>query len=431
MRIAILHNAVAEDAPPEDLDTLVQAEVVADALMRLGHRPERVPCTLDLAAMRDDLWRCRPEVVFNLVESLGDCDSLAYLPLAVLDTLDIPYTGSRTESLFLTTHKILAKQRMRQAGLPTADWMEGGESIHEGKEGGFFIHEGHEGHEEEEKEGREGKEGGFFIHEGKEGGFFIHEGHEGHEGKEGKEGREGGVGGVFVDDEGGVSGRIEGSNIDQPDENSPAAACRSSNFLSSCSSWMTSRSSWIIKGIWDQGSRDMDDDAVVRDVEPAVVQDRLKARFERTGRPCFAERFIDGREFVVTVLADRDGPVAQPPAEIEFTDYPPDKPRIVGYRAKWCDDCSEYHRTPRRFEFEEADRPLLERLKTLAEECWRVFRLRGWARVDFRVDAAGEPWILEVNANPCLSPDAGFAAALQWASIPFDEAIRRILDDCK
>ena len=48
----------------------------------------------------------------------------------------------------------------------------------------------------------------------------------------------------------------------------------------------------------------------------------------------------------------------------------------------------------------------------LAVECWRLFDLAGYARVDFRVDSRGQPWILEINANPCLSPDAGFAAAL-------------------
>ena len=49
--------------------------------------------------------------------------------------------------------------------------------------------------------------------------------------------------------------------------------------------------------------------------------------------------------------------------------------------------------------------------------------------MDFRIDAAGAPWILEVNANPCLSPDAGFSAALERAGIPFGEAVRRIVAD--
>jgi D-alanine-D-alanine ligase len=66
-------------------------------------------------------------------------------------------------------------------------------------------------------------------------------------------------------------------------------------------------------------------------------------------------------------------------------------------------------------------------LQALSLSCWKLSGLRGYARVDFRVDDAQQPWILEINANPCLSPDAGFAAALQQASIPFDQAIARIL----
>jgi D-alanine-D-alanine ligase len=59
-----------------------------------------------------------------------------------------------------------------------------------------------------------------------------------------------------------------------------------------------------------------------------------------------------------------------------------------------------------------------------------MFQLQGgYARVDFRCDAEGRPWILEINANPCLSPDAGFAAALQQAGFKFDAAIERLLED--
>jgi D-alanine-D-alanine ligase len=114
MRVTILHNAVPADAPPEDQDTLVQVEAVSSALGRLGHEPATLACWLDLATMREELLRQRPDVVFNLVESLAGADSLVYLPAAVLDVAGIPYCGSRTESLFLTTHKTLAKQRMRE-----------------------------------------------------------------------------------------------------------------------------------------------------------------------------------------------------------------------------------------------------------------------------------------------------------------------------
>jgi D-alanine-D-alanine ligase len=121
-------------------------------------------------------------------------------------------------------------------------------------------------------------------------------------------------------------------------------------------------------------------------------------------------------------------PQVLPPAEIDFSAFPPDKPRIVGYRAKWQADSFEYQNTPRRFDFPSADGPLLEQLRSLSLRCWALFGLRGYTRVDFRVDRDGRPWILEINTNPCLSPDAGFAAALQQAGIPFETAIQRILD---
>jgi D-alanine-D-alanine ligase len=70
---------------------------------------------------------------------------------------------------------------------------------------------------------------------------------------------------------------------------------------------------------------------------------------------------------------------------------------------------------------------LCAELGRLSLQCWDIFQLRGYARVDFRVDAAGRPWVLEVNANPCISPDAGFAAALEQAGISYADGIERIV----
>ena len=132
---------------------------------------------------------------------------------------------------------------------------------------------------------------------------------------------------------------------------------------------------------------------------------------EKQGGECFAEAYIDGREFNLSLLASKAGPQVLPPAEIRFEDYPEGKTRIVGYRAKWHESSFEYLHTVRSFEFPPEDDELLSRLKDLAVRCWSLFDLRGYARVDFRVDRDGRPWVLEVNVNPCLSPDAGFFAA--------------------
>ena len=170
------------------------------------------------------------------------------------------------------------------------------------------------------------------------------------------------------------------------------------------------------------------DDAVFAGDLPEVHR-RLHDRVKLTGRPAYAEEFIEGREFNLAMLTGPDGVEVLPTAEIDFSAFPAEKPRIVGYRAKWEADSFEYNNTPHIFEFSAADQPLLEQLDAIARKCWKLFMLHGWARVDFRVDQNGRPWILEVNSNPCLSPDAGFFAALRQAGVSFDEAIRRIIDE--
>ena len=51
------------------------------------------------------------------------------------------------------------------------------------------------------------------------------------------------------------------------------------------------------------------------------------------------------------------------------------------------------------------------------------------ARVDFRVDSNNKPWILEINANPCISPDSGFVAAANYVGLSYKDIIESILID--
>lgn len=185
---------------------------------------------------------------------------------------------------------------------------------------------------------------------------------------------------------------------------------------------------WILKTVCEHGSFALDANAICR-LSPHKVHEKLVAMERRLGRPCFAESYIEGREFNISLLGGPDGPEVLPPAEIDFTHFPRGKPRIVGFTAKWQSDTPEYQRTPRRFAFGPKDARLLERLRELALACWQRFGLRGYARVDFRVDRRGQPYILEINSNPCLSPNAGFAASLEMAGIDFAQAVRRIVED--
>jgi D-alanine-D-alanine ligase len=180
---------------------------------------------------------------------------------------------------------------------------------------------------------------------------------------------------------------------------------------------------WIVKAVCEHSSLGIDDSSVVG--AELVPQTLAKRRAEFGGR-WFAERFIAGRELNAAVIAAPDGPRVLPIAEIRFDGFPADKPAIVGYAAKWDADSFESRNTNRSFAVEPE---LAARAERLALACWELFGLDGYARVDFRVDGSGMLYVLEVNANPCLSPDAGFAAALGEAGIGYVGAIGWLLAD--
>lgn len=184
------------------------------------------------------------------------------------------------------------------------------------------------------------------------------------------------------------------------------------------------QSSWIVKSVWEHASLGLDDLSVVRDADQARA--RMELCRARHGGEWFAEKFIDGREFNISLVEQDGEPRILPIAEIRFVDFPKDKPRIVGYAAKWDADAMEYHATPRFFP--SLGKQEHERLESLVRKCWRVFGLRGYARVDIRLDSGGVPWVLEVNTNPCLSQDAGLVAAAEQGGLSYDELIRIIVD---
>jgi D-alanine-D-alanine ligase len=183
---------------------------------------------------------------------------------------------------------------------------------------------------------------------------------------------------------------------------------------------------WIVKSVWEHASIGLEDSAVARS-EPDLTRE-IRRRTERESiEHLFVEAYIEGREFNLALLDGADMPQSLPPAEIVFVDYPEGKPKMVGYRAKWDEASFEYGSTPRRFDFPPGDAPLVEKLVAISRDCWRLFGLKGYARVDFRVDAEGRPWVLEINTNPCISPDAGFMAAAGRAGLTLEEVVSRIV----
>ena len=182
---------------------------------------------------------------------------------------------------------------------------------------------------------------------------------------------------------------------------------------------------YIVKSALEDASFGLDDRCVVAGGE--MVKARAIDCQAKYGGRWFAEAFIDGREFNISMLEGKVGPQILPMAEMVFESWPEDRPRIVGYTAKWDSGSFESRQTVRRFGVEATEPALAAKLRAACHACWDIFGLTGYARVDFRVNADGEPLVLEINTNPGIAPDAGIVAAAAHAGIEYDDLIAKIV----
>jgi len=181
---------------------------------------------------------------------------------------------------------------------------------------------------------------------------------------------------------------------------------------------------WIVKAQHEHASFGMTQSNVVEGTTAAV---ELARKLEIEHKiDWMIEEFVDGREFNVSMVGGPKGPRLLPIAEIVFENYGADLHKIIDYKAKWDEESFEYQNTVRRYDFLPSDHRLLTALQDISLKVWSGFDLRGWARIDYRVDAHGSPFVVDVNANPDLSLDAGFMTAAARAQIPPHEAIRMI-----
>jgi D-alanine-D-alanine ligase len=320
--IGIAHNvpvSIGEEFCEASLDVLTQVEALENSLSELGYTPVRIPFTRDAKTFIGTIEQHRCEMVFNLCETVDENPQLAWHPAALLELIGIPFSGSPSSALMLTTDKLLTKQLLKTSGIKTPTWR-----VFDGMN----------------KYYRNG----------------IHY---------------------------------------------PA----------------------IVKPRFEDASIGIDQESIFPDGKTLTKKlDDLSARFGSL----LIEEYIEGREFNVSVFG-YPYPRVLSPAEIEFVDFPENIFRIVGYRAKWDKNSFEYHNTPRSFP---TDLPefLMRGIEKTALECCRVFMLRDYARVDMRIDSEGNIYVLEINANPCLSPDAGFPAAVDFSGIDYRDMVERFVN---
>lgn len=321
MTIGIIHNRPIPQGEPNwesSLDVMVQVEALSAALSELDQPHLAIPFDRDLSTFVDRLRKGKVTVVFNLCESVDDDPLLGGHPAAVLELLDLPFTGSSAMALTVSTDKVLVKRAMQGAGLPTP---------------GFFLYEG-------------------------------------------------------------------GEVALPPNLTFPL----------------------LMKPRWQDASIGIDQESLL--CSPEEIGPALAAHFQNFG-PLVVEEYLEGREFNVALLGYPE-PQVMPLAEIDFTGFPVDLFQIVGYRAKWDVDAPEYYTTNRIFPAN-LPKALAGELRRVATECFRVFNLRDYGRVDMRLDRQGQVQVLEINANPCLSPDAGFPAAVATSGLDYTAMVGELL----
>lgn len=182
---------------------------------------------------------------------------------------------------------------------------------------------------------------------------------------------------------------------------------------------------WIRKPAIEDASVGIDENAFFRDMDS--LMDDLPLSYSKYGnRPLIVEQYIDGREFNVSLLEKRDGTVeVLPVAEMLFEGWPEEKPMIVGYSAKWDKDSFEYRHTIRSFG---SNGLPLDAIRDTALKCWKVFNIKGYARVDMRMDGDGRLYVIEVNTNPCIAPDSGLIAAAKEAGYEPSDIVKELIE---
>ncbi|MEX0712733.1 MAG: hypothetical protein WD278_10310, partial [Pirellulales bacterium] len=191
----------------------------------------------------------------------------------------------------------------------------------------------------------------------------------------------------------------------------------------------------IVKPAREDASLGIGRQSVVADFDSLVEQiERVRSLYGEV----LVERFVAGREFNAALVDLGSGLAGRPWEEVaegslrmlplSEIEFAPGAAPLVTYEAKWKPDSADFGGTPVRCP---ADAPpeLADRIARLALEAFRLTGCRQYARVDLRVDDHGQPFILEVNANPDLSPSAGFARALAAAGTAYNDFICLLVED--
>jgi len=180
---------------------------------------------------------------------------------------------------------------------------------------------------------------------------------------------------------------------------------------------------WFLKLVHEDASVGITEENLVR--TPATLRTRARTMIEQYAQPVLAERYVEGREINVTLIGNGAELEMLPLHEIDFAAMPADRPHIVSYAAKWDENHIDYVGT-KPVPLRDANPAMIAAMEKIARQAWAALGLRDYGRVDLRVDATGKPWVIDINPNCDISPDAGSARAARVAGIAYTQFVDRI-----
>ena len=180
----------------------------------------------------------------------------------------------------------------------------------------------------------------------------------------------------------------------------------------------------IVKPIAEDGSLGISSNSVVTTV--IDLFERIYSILRNYNQPALVEEFISGKEIAVSILGNRRLRVL-PFSEIDYSRISNPFERLLTYDAKWIDSSLYYQNTavicPAILD------PITERrIKKVAVQAYQVVGIRDFGRVDIRLDDNLNPYVIEVNENPNLAPDAGFIKAGMAAGLSSAQIITKVLE---
>jgi D-alanine-D-alanine ligase len=180
----------------------------------------------------------------------------------------------------------------------------------------------------------------------------------------------------------------------------------------------------IIKPSHEDASIGIENSSVVTTME--ALRERIAYIVKYFNQAALVEEYIEGRELNVAIIGNEQ-PWVLPISEIDFSKLPADYPKIVTYNAKWVEGTAEFTGTigtcPAKL-----GNGVERRVRDTALKAYQIMEIRDYARVDIRLDKSDTPYVLEVNPNPDISHDSGFARSARAAGMTFEDMVAKIVE---